>query len=95
MITDGGIFSSFKTATGDLIFRERIKAPGPYMASPVYANGCIYLIGHNGKVTIIKSGDKPDIISRSDLKEKVIASPVALGNTFLVRTENALYAFRN
>jgi outer membrane protein assembly factor BamB len=95
MITDGGIFSSFKTATGDLIFRERIKAPGAYMASPVYANGYIYLIGHNGKITIVKSGDKLDIISRSDLKEKVIASPVALSNTFLIRTESALYAFRN
>jgi len=95
MIMDGGIFSNFKTATGDLIFRERIKAPGPYIASPVYANGYIYLIAYNGKVTVVKPGDKLDIISRSDLKEKVIASPVALRNTLLVRTESTLYAFRN
>jgi outer membrane protein assembly factor BamB len=94
MIMDGGIFSSFKTAKGDLIFRERIKSPGPYMASPLYANGYIYLIAYNGKVTVIKPADKLDIISRSDLKEKVTASPVALSNTFLVRTESALYAFR-
>jgi len=90
---NGGILSSFKTSTGDLIFRERIKAPGAYMASPVFANNCIYLIAHNGKVTVIKPGDKVDIISRSDLKENISASPVALGNTFLVRTTSALYAF--
>jgi len=95
MIMDGGTLTCFKAGTGDLVFRERINAPGPYLASPLYANGCLYLIGYNGKVTVVKPGDKLNIVSRSDLKERVAASPVALSNLMLVRTENALYAFKN
>jgi outer membrane protein assembly factor BamB len=94
MIIDGGTLSCFKAATGDLIFRERINAPGPYLSSPLLANGYLYLIGYNGKVTVVKPGDKLNIVSRSDLKEKVAASPVALGNLLIVRTETALYAFK-
>lgn len=95
MIMDGGTLTCFKAGTGDLVFRERINAPGPYLASPLYANGCIYLISYNGKVTVVKPGDKLNIVSRSDLKERVAASPVALSNLMLVRTENDLYAFKN
>lgn len=95
MIMDGGTLSCYKAKTGDLVFRERINSPGPYIASPLYANGYIYLIAYNGKVTVVKPGDKLNIVSRSDLKERVAASPVALSNLMLVRTENALYAFKN
>jgi outer membrane protein assembly factor BamB len=94
-IMDGGTFTCFKATTGELVFRERIKAPGSYIASPLYANGYIYLIAYNGKVTIVKAGDKLNIVSRSDLKENVAASPVAIINLLLVRTENTLYAFKN
>jgi outer membrane protein assembly factor BamB len=95
MIMDGGTFTCFKASSGDVFFRERIKAPGPYIASPLYANGYVYLIAYNGKVTVVKAGDKLNIVSRSDLKENVAASPVALSNLLLVRTENTLYAFKN
>src|SRR4030042_299393 len=95
MIMDGGTLSCFKAGTGDLAFRERINAPGPYLASPLYANGYLYLIGYNGKVTVVKPGDKLEIVSNSDLKEKVAASPVALSNLMLVRTENGVYAFKD
>lgn len=95
MIMDGGTLSCYKANTGDLVFRERINAPGPYIASPLYANGNIYLIAYNGKVTVVKPGNKLNIVSKSDLRERVAASPVALSNLLLVRTENSLYAFKN
>ena len=92
-IKNGGIITCIDARTGKIIFTDRIGAAGAYIASPLYANGHVYFPSFNGKITVIKPGDELDIVAQSDLKEKIAASPVALGNTLFIRTETGLYAF--
>jgi len=94
MITNGGILSCLEAGTGKLIFRERLKAPGGYFASPLYAGGNIYFASYNGRITVIRPGDKLNIVAQSDLHEKIGASPVALGKMLYIRTDSGLYAFK-
>ena len=94
MIMDGGIMVCLNHGTGKIIFRDRLGAPGAYLSSPLFANGHIYLASYNGKITIIKPGNKLNIIARIDLHEKIAASPVALEKMLYIRTDSALYAFK-
>jgi outer membrane protein assembly factor BamB len=93
MVMNGGILSCIEARSSKIIFRERLNAPGAYIASPIIAGGYLYIASYNGKITIIKPGEKLNIVSQSDLHEKIGASPVALNNDFYVRTNKGLYAF--
>ncbi|MDD4108619.1 MAG: PQQ-binding-like beta-propeller repeat protein, partial [Prolixibacteraceae bacterium] len=93
MITNGGLVTCIKAETGEVIYRDKLGAPGAYIASPLLANGHIYFVSYNGSITVVKPDDKLNVVSRCNLKEKVAASPVASENQLFVRTTETLYAF--
>ncbi|MBN1986248.1 MAG: PQQ-binding-like beta-propeller repeat protein [Prolixibacteraceae bacterium] len=93
MISNGGLVTCMNTGTGEVIYREKLGAPGAYLASPLLANGHIYFVSYNGKITVVKPDENLNVISQCNLKEKIAASPVAADNQLLVRSTEALYAF--
>lgn len=94
MVKDGGLMSAYDAKTGKPVYQlERAAAPGQYYASPVIANGHIYLIAVNGDVTVVKTGDSPDVAFRGKLGERVSATPAIADDTLYVRTAGHLYAF--
>lgn len=95
MVMNGGFLVCFDSKTGAVIYNNRLKAPGSYLSSPLYANGHIYFASYNGRITIVKPGDNIDIVAHCDLQEKISASPAALGKILYIRTDSALYAFKN
>ena len=71
-------------------------AAGSYYASPVAANGNIYLTSLNeGIVTVLKAGaPKPEAVAENPpLGERVAATPAIADDTLYVRTAEHLYAF--
>lgn len=94
-VMNGGNLICLDSKTGAVIFNDRLKAPGSYMSSPLYANGNIYFASYNGRITVVEPGDKLNIVAQSDLDERIGSSPVALGKMLFIRTDSALYAFKN
>jgi outer membrane protein assembly factor BamB len=94
MVKDGGQMSAYDAKTGDPVYQlERVGAPGQYYASPVVANGHIYLTALNGDVTVAKVGSSPDVVFRGKLGERTQATPAVVDDTLYVRTAGNLYAF--
>src|SRR5262249_12307736 len=97
MIKDGGFVSAYDAKTGeDIYIQERVAASGRYYASPVAANGHIYVTSlDDGAVTVLKGGTtKPEVVSKNPrLGERVSATPAIADNTLYLRTESNLYAF--
>ncbi len=95
LVRDGGMVSSFNARTGQPYYeQERIEAIGSYYASPVAANGRIYLASLNGRVTVLLAGgEKPTIQHQADFNERISATPALVGNSLYLRTASALYAF--
>lgn len=93
IIRDGGIISCFQAESGKLLYREKLGAPGAYFASPVAANGMLYIASRNGIVTIIDTGDTLKIISRNNLSDIINATPAAVDNKLYLRTKKTLFAF--
>lgn len=91
LVRDGGILSCVNAATGEVIYRERLGASGQYSASPVIANDHVYIVSSKGMLTVVRSGDKFEIVHRADLKGSVAASPAMDQNSLYVRTDDAMH----
>src|SRR4051812_15502345 len=76
MVKDGGLVTAYDAKTGREVYvQERAAAPGRYYASPVAANGYVYLTAlESGTVTVLKAGtDKPSVVAKNKLGERVAA----------------------
>jgi outer membrane protein assembly factor BamB len=96
MVKDGGIVTAYDTQTGKDIFGSKRVAPGKYYASPVAADGNIYLTSlEDGTVTVLKGGAaQPEVVAKNPpLGERVAATPAIADNTIYIRTAGHLYAF--
>jgi outer membrane protein assembly factor BamB len=97
MIKDGGLVTAYDARTGkDVYVQKRGAANGRYYASPVAANGNIYVTSlDDGVVTVLKAGaDKPEVVVENPaLGERVSATPAIADDVLYVRTAGHLYAF--
>jgi outer membrane protein assembly factor BamB len=95
MIKDGGLASCYDAATGAPKYEQkRLGLAGSFYASPVAANGYIYLLGLDGKAATLLNGDKPEVVWKSDFGERIAATPAIADDTLYVRTETKLFAFK-
>jgi len=89
MVTSGGIASCLDTATGDIIWKERI---GPdFAASPIAAEGRLYFFDTFKKSKVIAASDTFTILEKNELADGCFATPAIAGKALLVRTKTALY----
>ena len=95
MIKNGGALTCMNAETGIKFYGERIGASGAYFASPVAANGYIYIPANKGVITVIEAGNELNVIQVNDIGERIYATPAIAGNCIYVRTTNHLYAFGN
>ena len=97
MVRDGGFLTAYDAKTGANIYvQERVLPEGSFYASPVAANGYIYITSlDTGVITVVKAGAaKPEVIaSNPTLGERVLATPTIADDTLYVRGESHLYAF--
>jgi outer membrane protein assembly factor BamB len=89
-----GILTSLNPENGDVYKQARLSgALGFYWASPVAAEGRIYLINEEGKIVVLRADPEWEILSVSNLDEDTFATPAILDGRIYVRTHEALYCF--
>ncbi len=89
IISDGGFLTCLDAKTGAEIWKERVG--GNFSASPIYAEGRIYLFNEEGKTTLVKPGRTYQKIGECELGDGFMASPAVSGKALFVRTKSALY----
>ncbi len=93
-IRDGGMWTVLEPKTGRrLLDRERLPIKGQFVASPIAANGYIYVVNEPGAVAVLRAGDTIDVAAVNPLGENVRATPAIAGNALYVRTTQSLWAF--
>lgn len=94
IIKDGGMISCFKARSGEPVYQqERIGAEGSYYASPVAADGRVYVASVKGTLSVLDAGEKHQVLGRTDFKERLSATPAIVDNKIYVRTAEHLWAF--
>ena len=94
MINDGGVLTTFNPRTGAVLKQARLRgAVDSYYASPVAADGKVYIASRSGIVAVLKAGGDQEVLSVNKLDEEIYATPAIVGNRIYLRTANTLYCF--
>ena len=94
IVKDGGIVTSLNPATGEVLKTGRLKdAIEAYFTSPIAADGKVYLISNDGKVSVLKAGAQWEVLVVNDLGEECQATPAIGDKAIYIRTAKALYRF--
>lgn len=88
-IHDQGVMTCLEATTGDKVWQARIG--GNYSASPLYANGNIYLFSEDGKATVVPAKDEFERLAENHLPGGFMASPAVYEDSLILRTRDALY----
>ena len=88
-LTETGVLRCLDGATGKEVWRQRLG--GKFSASPVWADGKLYLLSESGKTFVAECGAQYKLIAQNELGEKCCASPaISQGNIF-IRSEKTLF----
>ena len=88
---DRGVVWCLDAKTGQAVWGpQRIKS-ATYSASPVLADGKLYITNEDGLTTVLKAGDKFEVIAENDLKEYCLSSPAISDGQIFIRGEKHLY----
>ena len=94
MVNDGGLLLSFKPETGEVIKHDRLAgAIDNYLASPVAADGKVYLASQTGKVSVVKAGGDWSVLKVNPLDDVCTATPAIAGGRIYIRTQSTLFCF--
>jgi outer membrane protein assembly factor BamB len=89
-----GIFTCYEAKTGTQIYRKRCGngAAASFTASPVAADGKIYVTAESGVVIAIKAGPEFEILSRHPIGGYCLSTPAIAGGRLLLRTQSHVIA---
>ena len=92
IVNDRGIMWCLDAKTGAEVYgQQRLKA-GTYSASPVLADGKIYVTDEDGLTTVIAAGPKFEVLAENPLNDYVLSSPAISDGRIYIRTTGHLYA---
>jgi outer membrane protein assembly factor BamB len=92
MTNEVGVVTCASAEDGTALWKERLG--GIFFASPVAADGKIYLLSETGEMYVLRAGRKPEVLAKNDLGERFLASPAISGGTIFLRSDNTLFAVR-
>ena len=88
-ITRDNILYCLEATTGDVVWLERLS--GNYSASPLLADGRIYITSEDGVTTVLEPGLQYKVIATNKLDGKTMASIAVSQGNFFIRTGDSLY----
>jgi outer membrane protein assembly factor BamB len=91
-MSNNGIVNAYTALTGQRAFRGRIGEGGAFSASPVAADGRLYVASEDGEIYVVTAGPGLTQIAKNDMKEVIMATPAISDGVIVVRTLGHVYA---
>jgi outer membrane protein assembly factor BamB len=92
MLNDRGVLTTLDAVTGKMLRQDRVRGVSEnYYASPIAADGKIFLASHKGVVTVLRAGGEQEVMAANALDEEIFATPAIANGRMYVRTVAALY----
>jgi outer membrane protein assembly factor BamB len=88
---ENGTLICAEAKTGETLY-EQPTTRDRHRASPVYADGHVYLLARNGTVTVVKTGREFESVAENKLGETTTSSLAISNGRIYQRTSDALYA---
>jgi len=71
--------------------RIRLNPNERIWASPVIAGDKMFVAGDSGKVTVVKLGDKPEVVAENKMGEGLLATPAVANGALYLRSDATLF----
>lgn len=91
---NGGQVTCIDLETGKRVYRKRTGGSGTHYASPIIANGHLYIADGRGRIVVMTIGASADLVATNEMEEGVYATPAVVNDCLYVRTFKHLYAFK-
>jgi outer membrane protein assembly factor BamB len=92
VVNDRGIMFCLDAPTGKEIYGRQRLRPGTYSASPVLADGKIYITNEDGVTSVIKAGPAFEVLAENEFDDYTLSSPAVSGGRMFFRTTKFLWA---
>jgi outer membrane protein assembly factor BamB len=92
VLGDKGLLTAIEVATGRVVYDRQRLRPGTYSASPVLADGRLYIVSEDGVVSVVKAGPSFVLEAENTLDEYTLSSPAISGGLIFLKTERHLWA---
>jgi len=93
VLKNEGIFICYDLRSGERLYETRIPRVGSgFSASPVAADGKLYLSGEDGDVIVVKAGPEFELLTRNPMGQPLMATPAISGDMMFVRGSQDLFA---
>jgi outer membrane protein assembly factor BamB len=89
LLTDNGVLYCLDPRTGEELKAHRLG--GFFVASPVAANGLLYVCDEAGVASVIKADESLEVVAQNKLTEGMRASPAIAHGALYLRTFSHLY----
>jgi outer membrane protein assembly factor BamB len=88
---NNGILTAYDGRTGERIYRARVGGGGAFSASPVAADGRLYLATEDGDVFVVRAGRAYEELAKNSMKEVIMSTPAVSDGVIVVRTLGHVY----
>ena len=93
VLANNGVLDAYDLATGREIYRQRLPLVGSgFSASPVAADGKIYLSNEDGEMLVIEAGETFKLLATNSMGETLMATPAISDGVMFVRGGSTLFA---
>jgi outer membrane protein assembly factor BamB len=93
VLGNAGLFDAYDLESGREIYRQRLEHSGSgFSASPVAADGRIYLSSEDGDIFVVRSGRAFALLGKNAMGEPLMATPALAGGLMIVRGDKHLFA---
>jgi len=87
---DNGVLSAYDAKTGERIYQERL--PSSFSASPIAADGKLYLASEDGDVFVVKAGRTFQLLATNSMGQPLMATPAISDGLVILRTTDSVFA---
>jgi outer membrane protein assembly factor BamB len=96
VLTDNGMLSCYNARTGEPYYHQtRLPKTYSFKASPVGANGKLYLASENEDVVVVRMGEKFEVLATNTMTDQMfVATPAIYGGEILLRSQTRLYCIQ-
>lgn len=93
VLGNAGLFDAYRLETGEEVYRQRLPHKGSgFSASPVAADGRIYLSSEDGEMFVVRGGPTFELLATNTIGEPLMATPAIAGERMYVRGAKHLLA---
>jgi outer membrane protein assembly factor BamB len=89
-LSRNGVLNCGAVATGKLLWQHRTNGSN-FWATPIIAGDYAYCVNQEGTATVVKLGDKPESVSKTDFGERILGTPAIADGGLIFRSDKHLW----